>query len=257
MNAWSAASATWRGTAAAARCDRGLLGRAGGDRVGERSRAPELGGASSARELASRSATGRWRRAPRCRSRSRPGGRCELMPDAIPARAGGTTPSAVEAIAGLASPIPAPASRNPGQQPRPAVAELDAVHQQPARPRRRSARRPAALGPGRSSGASRDRRDDEREQRDRQEAQARLERRVAEHVLHVEREVEEHREHPGREREGDDRDAAERGHPEQRRGRASRSRCAARSRRRRRAGRRRRSARRGSGRSPNPRRCRG
>ena len=39
-----------------------------------------------------------------------------LMPDPIPAFAAGTTPTAVEAIAGLIMPIPAPATRKPGEQ---------------------------------------------------------------------------------------------------------------------------------------------
>ena len=61
-----------------------------------------------------------------------------------------------------------------------------------------------------------DRRDDERQQRDRQEAQAGLQRAVAEHVLDVERQVQEHREHRRRERERDDARAGERRAAEQR-----------------------------------------
>ena len=37
-----------------------------------------------------------------------------LMPEAIPLRAGGTTPTEVVAITGLAIPTPAPAMMNPG-----------------------------------------------------------------------------------------------------------------------------------------------
>src|SRR4029079_4122623 len=55
-----------------------------------------------------------------------------------------------------------------------------------------------------------DRRDDEREQRQRQETQSRLQRGVAEDVLHVERQEQEDRENPRRQAEGDDRDAGER-----------------------------------------------
>ena len=75
-----------------------------------------------------------------------------------------------------------------------------------------------------------DRRDDEAEHGQRQEAQARLQRRVVEHALHVDRQVEEHREHPRREPEGDRGDAVEGGLAEQASGRASGGRCGARSR---------------------------
>jgi hypothetical protein len=37
-----------------------------------------------------------------------------LIPEAIPVRCGGTTPSAIFAIAGLAIPIPKPVSSRPG-----------------------------------------------------------------------------------------------------------------------------------------------
>ena len=60
-----------------------------------------------------------------------------------------------------------------------------------------------------------DRGDDEAEDGQRQEAQARLQRRVVEHALHVDRQVEEEREHPRREAEGDRRDAVEGGLAEQ------------------------------------------
>ena len=139
-----------------------------------------------------------------------------LIPDAIPARAALTTPIATEAIPGLVSPIPAPGEEEPGQQRRPAVADLDPVHeQQPERHQHQAGAHQRPRGDEVEQPAG-DRGDEEREQGHRQEAQPRLERRVAEHVLDVEREVQEHREHPGREREGDDRDAGERRHPEQR-----------------------------------------
>ena len=38
----------------------------------------------------------------------------ELIPDPIPARCGGTTPTAVDASGGLMRPTPTPANRNPG-----------------------------------------------------------------------------------------------------------------------------------------------
>ena len=139
-----------------------------------------------------------------------------LMPEPIPACAGGTTPIAVEPIPGLVSPIPTPATRKPGEQrgPAPSPAPTPRISSRPT-PTVASRRR-AAPGPG---SARRelpgDRRHEEREQRERQEAQAGLQRRVAEHALDVEREVEEHREHPGREAEGDDRDPVEGGLAEQ------------------------------------------
>ena len=37
-----------------------------------------------------------------------------LMPDAMPLRCGGTTPTAVEASGGLTRPTPTPATRKPG-----------------------------------------------------------------------------------------------------------------------------------------------
>ena len=39
-----------------------------------------------------------------------------LIPEPIPARCGGTTPTAVEASGGLMSPTPTPAMRNPGSR---------------------------------------------------------------------------------------------------------------------------------------------
>ena len=92
--------------------------------------------------------------------------------------------------------MPTPQTIKPGEQRRPLVESA-------CRPRMSSSPTPTSASPPprnqrtarRSDELARDRRDDERQQRDRQEAHARLERRVAEHVLDVEREVEEHREH--------------------------------------------------------------
>ena len=60
------------------------------------------------------------------------------------------------------------------------------------------------------------RRGDERDHAQRQEAQAGAERRDTEHVLQVERQIEEHREHPRGYREGDEHAAREGRDPEQR-----------------------------------------
>ena len=97
-----------------------------------------------------------------------------LMPEAMPLRAGGTTPIAVEASGGLTMPMPMPGdARTRGSAP-----------SSPRWRRRRSSQySPAATSsrplPSRSRTGTRtvrrpdDRRDDERQQRDRQEAQAR------------------------------------------------------------------------------------
>jgi hypothetical protein len=69
--------------------------------------------------------------------------------------------------------------------------------------------RPPASSPGRE--LSRQQRHDEDEDRQRQEAQSGAERRVAEHVLQVDREVGEEREHPGPDAEGRHRDTHEPG----------------------------------------------
>ncbi len=101
----------------------------------------------------------------------------ELIPEAMPARAGSTTPIATAAIPGFVIPIPMPEIRKPGQQHGPAVADLEAVHEDQAdadeqQPR---AHQHAMLHPAlREAGG--DRGDDEREQRQRQEPQAGLER---------------------------------------------------------------------------------
>ena len=149
-----------------------------------------------------------------------------LMPEAMPLRAGGTTPTAVVASGGFTMPTPTPGDHEPGQQVGPARSSAQAAHQQQRRRRRASARRRAARGaaPG-PRGAPRSAGDEERDDRERQEAQPGLERRVAEHVLDVERQVEEHREHRRRQREGGDRRADEGRLAEQRRGRTSGCSC--------------------------------
>ena len=140
----------------------------------------------------------------------------ELMPDAMPARCGSTTPTAAVASAGLVEADAAAGDEEARQQRRPVVARLEAAHQQQPDPdeREAAAEEPAdADALGELAG---DRRDEEREQRHGQEAQAGLERRVAEDVLDVERQVQEHREHRRRQHEGGDRGAVERRLAEQR-----------------------------------------
>ena len=154
-------------------------------------------------------------------------------------------------------PDPAAGEQEAREQRGPVVAGLEAAHQpQPdADERQPGAQEPAdpeALGE-----LARDRRDQEGQQRDRQEAQAGFERRVAEDVLDVEREVEEHREHRRRQHERRDRRAGEGGLARTARDRASGARCGARrARRRSRGPPRPRGSRRSAGR-PSPRRCRG
>ena len=111
---------------------------------------------------------------------------------------------AAVASAGLVSPMPPPATRKPASravQSSPGSTPLMSSSPMPtsASPPARNQRTPTLLGE-----LAGDRRDRERHQRDRQEAQAGLERPVAEDVLHVEREVEEHREHRRRQHEGGD-----------------------------------------------------
>src|SRR3954447_1970644 len=135
----------------------------------------------------------------------------ELMPEPMPARAGGTTPTAVDASGGFTRPTPMPAKMKPGSStvhaesastraistsPRPTSPSPPPIIRRTGNPRRQLAR---------------DRRHEERQQRDRQEAQPGLQRRVAERVLDVQRHVEEHREQRRRQRERRDRGARERG----------------------------------------------
>ena len=61
----------------------------------------------------------------------------------------------------------------------------------------------------------RQRREDERHGGDGEQPEPGLERRVAEHVLQVEDDIEQHREHRGRDREGRQRGSGERGHAEE------------------------------------------
>ena len=67
----------------------------------------------------------------------------ELIPDAIPARAGSTTPTAVETSGTLTKPGADAADDHPGQQVRPVRGRRQAAHQQQAR--RRSATNPGAI----------------------------------------------------------------------------------------------------------------
>ena len=134
----------------------------------------------------------------------------ELMPDAMPERAGATTPIAAFAIDGLIMPTPTPATMKPGSSAVHSELGVDAAHQQQAdADDQQSAAEQAASGQPRGE-LARDRGGEERQQRHGQEAQAGLERLVAEDRLQVQREVQEHREHRRRQREGGDRGAAER-----------------------------------------------
>jgi hypothetical protein len=129
------------------------------------------------------------------------------MPEAMPARCGSTTPTAAVAGAG---------NEEAGQERSPVVARLEPAHQQQPDPH---AREPAAHEPADADALRElagDRRHEERQQRHGQEAQAGLERRVAEDVLDVEGQVQEHREHRRRQRERGDRGAVERRLAEQR-----------------------------------------
>jgi hypothetical protein len=116
----------------------------------------------------------------------------------MPAFWGGTTPIAACPIPGVAVPMPMPAMRKPSSRALTGAAEAE---QDPDRD-------PVGELAG-------DRRGDEGEEGERQEAQARLQRREALHALQVDRQVEEHREHPRREPEGDGGDAVEGGFAEQ------------------------------------------
>ena len=102
-----------------------------------------------------------------------------LMPDAMPARAGSTTPIATEAMPGLVIPIPVPPTRNPTSSVVQSSPRSMPVHQHEADPDQQQpgAHQRPERDPVRQPG--RDRRDDEREQRQRQEPQPGLERRVA------------------------------------------------------------------------------
>ena len=134
----------------------------------------------------------------------------ELIPDAIPARAGATTPIAAFGDRRVDRPDPDAREDEPRQERRPVRARVDAAHEQQARRHeQQAAAEQAARGQPRGE-LARHRRGDERQRRHGQEAQARLERPVAEDRLQVEDEVEEHREHRGRQRERRDRGAAER-----------------------------------------------
>ena len=138
-----------------------------------------------------------------------------LMPEAIPARRGSTTLTDVEASGALTSPIPMPPTMKPASSVVHVERESDPVHEQE---RDADHREPAAEqeldgDPGREPPC--DRRDDERDEGERQEDHACLDRRVAEHVLEVERQEEELREHPRRHREGRDLRAGEGRHAEE------------------------------------------
>ena len=140
----------------------------------------------------------------------------ELMPEAMPARSGRTTPTAVEASGGLTSPTPTPETTKPAM--RWVQPEL------PVSPRMSSNPTPTSTSPGpisartgtwraeppRHAAAHEDRAAED------QRAHTGLQRAEAEHVLQVEDEVQQHREDPGGHPEGRDVAAGERGQPEER-----------------------------------------
>ncbi len=125
----------------------------------------------------------------------------ELIPDAIPARAGSTTPTAVDASGTLTSPAPTPATIRPGSRwvqselaSSPRISSRPGADQREPRADEQARRHLRGEAPG-----------DPRRQEDRagqrEEAHAGLRGRVAEHVLEVEDEEGQHREQRGRDRE--------------------------------------------------------
>ena len=217
---------------------------------------------AAARRASSRSATGRSRRAPATPVAIPTWRKVLLMPERHPGSLRrGRRRSPPRPIPGLVMPIPMPGEDEAGQQRRPARRRARPRASAAGRPRRAPGPTPEQRpGPGPGSRAAPAIGATTKESTvERQEAQAGLERRVAEHVLDVERQVEEHREHRRREREGDDRDAREGRLAEQRRGRASGRRAAAldHHERERAAARPPPSAADDQRRSPSPRRCRG
>src|SRR5918994_2889577 len=108
MKAWFAASATW------ARLPGGTDSTAARPPPADTA-SPSPGGAPGS-SSPSRVSMRDWKIAPRAATPvAIPTWRKVLLiPDAIPARNGATTPIAVEAIAGLVSPMPTPATRKPG-----------------------------------------------------------------------------------------------------------------------------------------------
>ena len=128
--------------------------------------------------------------------------RVELMPDAIPARAGSTTPTAVETSGVLTSPAPRPATIIPAS--RCVQSELG------VRPRISSRPAPISDEPGADQEPARhvrgqpagDAGGDEDRDRQRQEADAGRDGREAEAVLHVDDQVREQREQRRRDRPG-------------------------------------------------------
>jgi len=133
----------------------------------------------------------------------------ELMPEAIPARSGVTTPIAVEASGGLTSPTPAPATMNPGIRCVQSTRRLRPSHHQDSHSDQRQAggdQQPNRHVGGQAPG---ERRGEHDAARDHQQAQARLKRRIAEHVLQVEGQIEQQREHSRRDRKRGDQAAGE------------------------------------------------
>ena len=139
----------------------------------------------------------------------------------MPAWAGGTTDTAVEASAGLTRPIPTPPTRKPASRSvQPEVAVSPAISTSETAISAMPLERISLTGT-RTVSRPEIGDDEEDEHGHRQEAQPGLERPVAEHVLDVEREVEVEREDRGRQREADERGAGERRPAQQARRRTS------------------------------------
>ena len=121
----------------------------------------------------------------------------------------------------------AAADHEAGEERGPVVPRPDVAHQQQPGADQREAARDEPAHAEAVGELARERRDEERQQRDGQEAQAGLERRVAERVLDVEGEVQEHREHRRGQHERGDARAVERPPAGTATGRASGARRAA------------------------------
>ena len=132
-----------------------------------------------------------------------------LIPDAIPLCSFGTTLSATSAITGFSRPTPTPATMKPSSRVVHSELGVDPRHQQQADAGERQPAGEQHPGLDAAEQDPGDRRDEEGRDRDRQVPDPGLERRVAEVVLQVERQVEEEREHRARDREGRDLDAGE------------------------------------------------
>ena len=139
----------------------------------------------------------------------------ELIPDAIPARAGSTTPTAVEASGTLTRPQPTPATIIPGSRWVQSSRRRDPAHQHQAGADQQESGGDQELrghvtgeAPGQAGG-------EEDRAGQRQQPHAGVDRRGPEHVLEVEHEIGQQREDRGRDRKRRDQSAVEGGNPQQ------------------------------------------